>query len=152
MNRFVPLGLALTLTAMGSVAAYAQVKPETLVKQRQSAMVLQGKYFYPIRAMAQGKAPYDANVVTRNVGYLEPLSRMAWDTFVPGTREAKSGTLPAAFTDAAKFKEAQDSFQAEVSKLSDMVKKGGNEAAVKSQITAVDKTCSSCHDNFRERQ
>lgn len=29
---------------------------------------------------------------------------------------------------------------------------GAGEAAIKAQILAVDKTCNSCHDTFRERQ
>ena len=80
------MAVTVLLGAVYMFPAQAQVKPETLVKQRQSAMTLQGKYFYPIRAMAQGKAPYDANVVIRNVGYLDALSRMPWDGFQPSTK------------------------------------------------------------------
>ncbi len=131
--------------------AQAQVKPETLVKQRQAAMTLQGKYFGPLGGMAQGKVPYDANVVARNTGYLEALSHMPWDGFAPGTKDVKSAALPAVFTDTAKFKEAQDHFQAEVTKLAS-VSKGGDEAAVKAQIGAVGKSCGGCHEKFREKR
>lgn len=131
--------------------AQAQVKPEVLVKQRQAAMTLQGKYFGPLNAMAQGKVPYDANVVARNAGYLDALSKMPWDGFAPSTKDVKSGALPAAFTDAGKFKEAQDRLQSEVSKLV-AIGKSGDEAAVKIQIGAVGKSCSGCHDNFREKK
>jgi cytochrome c556 len=151
-HRLAPIALALMLGAVCSFPAHAQVKPETLVKQRQSAMTLQGKYFYPIRNMAQGKVPYDASVVMRNVGYLDALSRMPWDGFPASTKDAKSGATPAVFTDTAKFKESQDRFQAEFTKLSDLVKKGGDEPSIRQQIIAVDKSCNSCHDNFRERQ
>jgi cytochrome c556 len=151
-HRLGPIALALMLGTLCSFPAHSQVKPETLVKQRQSAMTLQGKYFYPIRTMAQGKAPYDASVVTRNVGYLDALSRMPWDGFAASTKEVKSGALPAVFAEAAKFKEGQERFQAEFTKLSDLVKKGGDEPSIKQQIMAVDKTCNSCHDNFREKQ
>jgi len=142
------------LVAIGlSIAsiAQAQVKPEILVKQRQAAMTLQGKYFGPLGGMAQGKVPYDANVVARNAGYLEALSKMPWDGFAPGTKDVKSATLPAAFTDTAKFKEAQDRFQAEVAKLVS-VSKGGDEAAVKAQLGAVGKSCGGCHETFREKR
>lgn len=151
-NSFLSLALALALYAACAVPVYSQVRPETLVKQRQAAMTLQGKYFYPIRAMAQGKVPYDASVVTRNVGYVDALSRMPWDGFVPSTRDVKSGALPAVFTDTAKYKDGQDRYQAEFTKLSDLVRKGGDEAAIRQQIMAVDKSCGGCHDNFRERQ
>ena len=52
--------------------ASAQAKPETLVKQRQAVMTLHGKYFYPIRAMAQGKVPYDGAIVARNPAHDPP--------------------------------------------------------------------------------
>ncbi|HEX2567315.1 MAG TPA: cytochrome c, partial [Burkholderiales bacterium] len=54
------------VSALVAADALAQVKPEILVKQRQAAMTLQGKYFGPLAAMAQGKAPYNAGVVQRN--------------------------------------------------------------------------------------
>ena len=44
---------ALATTAIITTDALAQAKPETLVKQRQAAMTLQGKYFYAsLRPMA----------------------------------------------------------------------------------------------------
>ena len=152
MNRmFLSMALGLGLGAAYSLPAYSQAKPETLVKQRQAAMTLQGKYFGPMNAMAQGKIPYDAGVVTRNAGYLDALSRMPWDGFAPSTKGEKSAALPAVFTDAGKFKEAQDRFQAEVTKLAS-VAKGGDEAAVKAQISTVNKQCAACHEDFREKR
>ena len=49
------LAVALGVTAS---SALAQAKPEVLVKQRQAAMTLIGKYFGPLGGMAQGKVPY----------------------------------------------------------------------------------------------
>ena len=40
--------------------------PRSMVKQRQAVMTLQGKYFGPMAGMAQGKIPYNADVVQRN--------------------------------------------------------------------------------------
>jgi len=136
--------------SMASIAQ-AQVKPEILVKQRQSAMTLIGKYWGPLGGMAQGKVPYDANVVARNAGYLDALSKMPWDGFASGTKDVKSAALPAVFTDTAKFKEAQDRLQSEVAKLVS-VSKGGDEAAVKAQLGAVGKSCGGCHETFREKR
>ncbi|MDB5809750.1 MAG: cytochrome c [Betaproteobacteria bacterium] len=150
-KRLLSIGLAVLVSAGYSLSAFAQAKPETLVKQRQSAMVLQGKYFGPLGGMAQGKVPYDQAVVARNAGYLDALSRMAWDGFNPNTKDVKSAALPAVYSDTAKFKEAQDHFISEASKLA-AVSKSGDEAAVKAQIGAVGKTCGGCHENFREKQ
>jgi cytochrome c556 len=144
-------GLALILGAGYSLTAFSQARPQTLVKQRQAAMTLQGKYYYPrLRPTFQGKIPYDANAVARDAEFLLALSKMPWDGFAPSTKDIKSGTLPAAYTDTAKFKEAQDLLQTEVTKLVALTK-SGDEAAVKAQIGAVDKACNSFHDSFREK-
>jgi cytochrome c556 len=150
-RKLVAATVVVSVGAAWLVTAVAQVKPEILVKQRQAAMTLQGKYFGPLAGMAQGKLPYDANIVQRNAGYLEVLDKMPWDGFDPGTRSVKSAALPAIWNEPAKFKEAQERLQSEVSRLVS-VSKGGDEGAVKAQIGAVGKACGNCHENFREKQ
>src|SRR5262249_8865410 len=110
-KRLLLAGLALALGAGVAQTALAQAKPETLVKQRQAAMTLQGKYFGPMAGMAQGKVPYNADTVAMNSALLDALSRMAWDGFPESTKGEKSHALPAVWSDAAKFKTAQENFQ-----------------------------------------
>ena len=149
-KTFVAAGVVVALGAVGG-AALAQVKPEVLVKQRQSAMTLIGKYFGPLGGMAQGRTPFDAKLVQRNADYLHALSQMPWDGFDPSTKNEKSRALPALFEQPDKVKEAAERFQSEVAKLQ-TVAKGGDEGAIKAQIGAVGKACANCHDNFREKQ
>ena len=141
-------GLAVALL---SGEALAQAKPETLVKQRQSAMTLIGKYWGPMAGMMQGKIPYDVKVIQRNAGFLDNLSRMPWDGFAESTKDVKSAALPAIWTDNAKFAEAADRLQNEASKLY-AVSRSGDEAAVKAQLGAVGKACGGCHESFRQKQ
>jgi cytochrome c556 len=102
--------------------------------------------------MLKGAVPYDANVVARNAGYLEVLSKMPWDGFAESTKGQRNTiALPAIWTDAAKFKQAQDQFQNAVGALV-AASKSGDEAKVKAAIGDVGKACGSCHDNFREKQ
>jgi cytochrome c556 len=150
-RKLVVAALAVVAAAGLMLEAAAQVKPEILVKQRQAAMTLQGKYFGPLGGMAQGKVPYNADVVRRNAAYLEVLTKLPWDGFDPSTRNEKSAALPAVFTDTAKFKEASERLQNEVAKLV-AVSKSGDEGAVKAQIGAVGKACGSCHESFREKR
>lgn len=143
--------LALSLGAVTD-AALAQVKPELLVKQRQAVMTLQGKYLGPLGAMAQGKAPYNADIVKRNAAFLDNLSRMPWDTFDPSTKDVKgSNALPAIWEQPDKFKEAQSRLENELHKLY-QVSQSGDENAVKAQIGAAAKACGGCHENFRQKQ
>jgi cytochrome c556 len=150
-KRLLLAGFALALGAGYSLTAFSQVKPEVLVKQRQAAMTLQGKYFGPMAGMAQGKVPYNADTVAFNTAMLDALSRMPWDGFAESTKGVKSAALPAVWSEPAKVKEAIDNFQKAVQALV-AVSRGGNEAAQKAAIGAVGKTCGGCHQNFREKQ
>ncbi len=73
-------GLALALGAGYTLTAFSQVKPEILVKQRQAAMTLQGKYYGPMAGMAQGKIPY--NGVQSAVGALVAATKTGNETGV----------------------------------------------------------------------
>lgn len=134
-----------------SLGAYAQARPETLVKQRQAAMTLQGKYLFSLNPMAQGKVPYDAAVFARNAAYLDVLTKLAWDGFTPATASVQSGALPAVFSEPDKFKAASDRLQVEVGKFV-AATKGGNEATVKSTFGDVVKACIACHDSYQVKR
>jgi len=62
----------------------------------------------------------------------------------------KHRAAPATFTDTAKFEEAQDRTQNEISKLV-AVGEGDGEAAVIAQISALNEACDPCHNSFRAR-
>lgn len=141
---------AIALGATGG-AALAQVKPEVLVKQRQAAMTLIGKYFGPLGGMAQGRAPFNAQVVQRNADYLATLTQMPWDGFHPSTANEKSRAKPELFKETQKVKELADRLRGEVKKLQ-TVANGGDEAGIKAQIGALGKACAACHDVYREKQ
>jgi cytochrome c556 len=148
-KKLLLVGVALVVGAVSASVAFAQDKPEVLVKQRQAVMTLQGKYFGPLQGMAQGKIPYNGEIVARNAAYLNVLDKMPWDGFAPGTKDVKSQALPAVFTDPAKFKNAQERLREAVAKLAEV--KSGNEAEAKAAIAEVGKACGSCHENFRQK-
>src|SRR5206468_5715553 len=85
-KRLMLAGFALALGAGYTLTAFSQVKPETMVKQRQAAMTLQGKYAGPLGGMAAGKVPYNADTVAFNAAMLDALSRMPWDGFAESTK------------------------------------------------------------------
>ena len=151
-NKILLAGLALTLGAGISFQASAQVKPETLVKQRQAAMTLQGKYFGPIGAMVQGKMPWDGAVIARNAAYLEVLTKMPWDGFQASTAEVKdTGAKPEVFKEVDKFRLASEKLQTEVVKLA-AAAKSGDQGAVKAAFGEVGKACKGCHDDFQVKK
>mgnify|MGYP003352771480 FL=1 len=116
-----------------TISAFAQTKTDVLVRQRQSAMVLIGKYFGPLGLMNAGKLPYNADVVARNAVLLDALSQMPWDGFTEDTKGEKSRAQPDVYSNAAGFKTAQDGLRSAVGKL---VAAKGNEAGAKAAIEA----------------
>lgn len=136
----------------GAGIVLAQAKPDVLVKQRQSAMTLIGKYWGPIAGMASGKvSPYNADVISRNATYLENLAQMPWDGFHESTKGEKSRALPAVWQQKAKFDELAQRLQVETQKLGEVARRK-DEAGVKQQFAAVGKVCGACHEGFREKQ
>lgn len=150
-KSFAAVALALTVSSLAG-AALAQQKPEVLVKQRQSAMTLIGKYWGPIAGMASGKvSPYNADVVSRNATYLENLAQMPWDGFHESTKGEKTRALPEVWSQKAKFDELAQRLQSETAKLGELAR-AKNEAGVKQQYAAVGKVCGACHEGFRQKQ
>lgn len=150
-KSFLVTGLALALGVSIAGTAMAQAKPDVLVKQRQAAMTLQGKYLGPIGAMMKGAAPYNADTVALNATFLENLARMPWDGFQPSTSGVKSAAKPEIYTDMAKFRAAADTLEAETGKLG-AAARARNEAGVRASFGGVAKACGSCHDAFRVKQ
>lgn len=138
------------LSAGAALAAQSQDKPEVLVKQRQSAMVLQAKYFGPLLGMLRGSVQYDAQVVARNSGYLDALSTMPWDGFAESTKGEKSRALPAIWTDAAKFQSSVDELQSAINALA-VASGRGNEQEARTAIDRLGAICRGCHDDFRSK-
>jgi cytochrome c556 len=150
-KNLVAAAVAVTLGSLAGFAA-AQAKPDVLVKQRQSAMTLVGKYWGPIAGMASGKvSPYNADVISRNATYLENLAQMPWDAFHESTKDEKNTkALPAIWSQKAKFDELAQRLQTETAKLGELARKK-DEAGVKQQYAAVGKTCGACHEGFRQK-
>jgi len=63
------------------------------VKQRQSAMTLQGKYFGPLGGMLKGACP-TTRTWSPQCRLSRDLSKMPWDGFAEGTKGVKSAALP----------------------------------------------------------
>lgn len=149
--RLVSAGLAFVMGASVPLTTLAQGSAEALVKQRQAKMILQVKYLGQLVAMAQGKVPFNAEIVARNARYLDVLEEMAWDGFDASTKDVQSRALPTVWEEPDKFKAAQQNLQSAVNALT-AASKSGDEGKMKAAIGGVGKACGACHDNFREKR
>ncbi len=151
MKRTVNTLLAVaTLAASGTTLA--QVKPEDVIKFRQSVYTVIGWHNRTLGLMIKGQVPYDKDVFARNAALIAQLSQIAPDAFAPGSdKGAKTRAKPEIWSDAAGFKKVMDNFQAEAAKLAEVARTATSVDQVRSQAAAMGKSCGACHDNFRTK-
>jgi len=152
-KRLLLAGLALALGTGYTLTAFSQVKPEIMVKQRQAAMTLQGKYFGPMAGMGRGQGSLQRG--HRRVQLID-ARRPEQDAVGRFRREhqgrERENRRPAGDLERRRqVQGAQDNFQKAVQALV-AVSRGGDEAGQKAAIGAVGKACGACHQDFREKQ
>lgn len=149
MKKIVFTSLVALALAAGFITEAMAQSANFQVSTRRGAMQLQGKYLFPIFAMVQGRAPYDAAIVQRNADYLAVLTQLAWDDFQPSTMTATVANKAKEdiYKDPVKFKAKADAVQAEVKKLA-VAAKAGDQAAVGAAAKSVGGACNSCHEAF----
>jgi len=145
------LTVATTLLAMmlAFPAAAQFAKPEDAIKYRKASFTILGAHFGRVGAMATGKTPYDAKAAAENADIAAAMSKLHWASFTEGSDKGETRAKPEIWKDSAKFKEAADKMQAEVTKVAAAAKLG-NVDALKTAFGPAAATCKGCHDNFRK--
>ena len=148
------LTLAGAIALAAATTAYAQQapKPENLIKWRQSAFQVVAWNSGRIKASLDGG--YNTDQVLRSANVIAAIANSGLSTlFAAGTETGKGWhdtTVKAeAFSNSAKFGELGGDFAKESNELVRVVSSGGDAAAVKDQFGKLQKTCKSCHDDFR---
>lgn len=141
----------LLLATSTTILADDMSKADEAIYNRKSVMKTIGLHFGPLGAMAQGKAPYNKEVAMRNAEIVSALSKSPLNLFPAGSEKGdklETRVKTEVWLDA-KFKDAFQKFQQEGARLGE-VAKGGDEAAIKTQVGALGKACKGCHDDFRK--
>jgi len=106
-------------------------------------------HFGRVAAMANGRVPFDAKVAADNAAVAESMSKLPWAAFVEGSDKGDTRAKPEIWSDAAKFKDANEKLQGEMTKLS-AAAKTGNLDSIKAAVGAVGGSCKACHDAFQK--
>ena len=149
MKKFITAASALVALMLALPAAAQFAKPEDAIKYRKAAFTVMGNHFARVGAMASGRAPYDAKAALENADIAVAMGKLPWAAFTEGSDKGETRAKPEIWKDAAKFKEAADKMQAELTKL-DVAAKAGNLDALKTAFGPAAATCKGCHDNFRK--
>ncbi|MEY4883194.1 MAG: hypothetical protein RIS34_1048 [Pseudomonadota bacterium] len=144
LATFVLAAAAATL-AMPASAQFA--KPEQAIKYRKSVMTVMETHFGRVAAMASGRIPFDAKAAADNAAIAETMSKLPWAAFVEGSDKGVTKARPEVWSESAKFKEAGDKMQAEMTKFA-AAAKTGNLDSIKAALGATGGSCKSCHDAF----
>ena len=140
-------GLLALLLALPASAQFA--KPEDAIKYRKASLTVMAAHFGRVGAMAAGRAPYDTKAAAENADIAAAMSKLPWAAFPEGSDKGDTRAKPEIWKDSAKYKEAADKMQAELTKLS-AAAKVGNVDALKTAFGPAAATCKNCHDNFRK--
>jgi cytochrome c556 len=152
MNKTLIATVLGTATLLAGSPAVAQVKPEDVIKYRQGLYQVVGWQNRTMATMVKGQAPFDAAEFARAAEIVALMAATAPGAFAPGSdKGAPTRAKPEIWSDAAGFKKAVDSFQAESAKLAQVAKGAKDVDAVRAQFGALVKTCGACHDNFRTK-
>ena len=144
---------ALALSAaLAGVSASADTlkfaKAEDAIKYRQNALFVTSQHFGTLGAMANGRAPFNAELAKENGAVLEKLAALPWQAFGPGTEGGKA--KPEIWAEKAKFDEMAGNYVTEMGKLA-AAAKTGDLAQLKAAFGPAAQTCKACHDAFRNR-
>lgn len=122
--------------------------PEQLVSKRQAIFKKFTKSLEPLGMVARDRQDYVRVEFMANAQALQELSTQPWAYFTADGNYPPTRAKPEVWSKATEFKQAQDSYLAAVDQL---VKVSGSNdmPAIRASVDAVQKSCKSCHDKFR---
>lgn len=154
MKKILTPSLAAVLLAASFGATAQQApKPEQLIKWRQSAFQVVAWNTGRIKASVDGQ--YNKDEVQRAANAIAAIANSGLGAlFAPGTEQGKgwhdTSSRPELFKDPKRFGELSAAFGKEASELA-TVAGGGDLAAIKAQFGKLQRTCKSCHDDFKSK-
>lgn len=146
------------LAALGIAAgASAQMKPEDMIKYRQSGYTFMSWNMGKIKAqVVDGTVPFDKAQVQAAANLIAAVANSGMGAlYAPGTDEGKgwkeTRLKPEFFQKMDEVKKVGGNFVKQANKLAE-VAATGDEAAIKAQFGETGKACKACHEKFREEE
>ena len=137
-------GLVLSASALAA-------SPEDAIKYRQGIFTAQSWNMQAMNRMVKGDVAYDKAVFARHAQNLAELSSMFYEGFlIKDSDIGDTKAKPDVWTNLEKFKSGADKLVIESAKLASL-SQSGDLKAVKTQFGDVQKVCSTCHDNYRNK-
>ncbi len=144
--------IALSLSASLVLVACGQnlkdTHPDQLLTKRLAIFKKFTKAFEPLGLVARDRQPYvKADFVAQALA-LQELSTQPWEYFSKEGNYPPTRAKSEVWTQPDAFKSEQMAFKSKVDALV-QVSASADMTAIKDSVEAVQKSCKSCHDNFR---
>lgn len=122
--------------------------PQQLVSKRQALFKQFTKALEPMGLVARERQDYVKADFMASAATLQELSKQPWVYFTPDGNYPPTRAKPEVWSKSGEFKQAQDSFLTSVNKLVN-VSGSADLPTIQASVEAVQKSCKSCHDQFR---
>lgn len=139
---------AAALAVAATASAQSFQKPEDAIKYRRSAFTVLSAHFGALGAMANNRAPYDAQAAARHADAIALVSHLPFAGFTQGTDKGETRAKAEVWSENAKFTAAAQKMQGEVGKLAAAAKTGSLDN-LKAAFGPAAASCKACHDDFR---
>jgi len=126
----------------------ADAHPQQLVTKRVALFKKFTKALEPMGLVARDRQDYVKADFMAQAQALQELSSQPWAYFTADGEYPPTRAKHEVWSQATEFKRAQDSYIASVDALV-KVSGSGDLPAIRSSVDAVQKSCKSCHDQFR---
>jgi cytochrome c556 len=147
--------LAQTPPASGAAPGAASAGPtpaERAIEYRQAVYKIAAGNFGPLSQVAQGKAEFKAEIVTKQATRLSQIATFVGEAYPDVSKEGTTRALPAIWTNRKEFDQIVSDFVTHTKNLADVAENSSsNGDEFKAAVAAVGNDCKSCHDKFRAK-
>jgi cytochrome c556 len=144
----ISLLLIATATLMACGPSAKDTHPQQLLTKRLAIFKKFTKALEPMGLVARDRQDYvKANFMAQALA-LQELSSQPWEYFSTDGNYPPTRSKPEVWSKAAEFKQAQVSYLAAVDQLV-KVSDSADLPAIRASVDTVQKSCKSCHDQFR---
>ena len=122
--------------------------PDQLVTQRRAIFKSFTRTLEPMGLVARDRKDYNPREFNVSALELQKLARQPWPLFTPDSNYPPTHAKPEVWLQAAEFKAAQADYLNRVDQLV-AAAQGSDLALIKNSVNEVQKSCKSCHTQFR---
>ncbi len=151
LTKFFTLLLVAALATLGLSGCSDVAKdthPDQLVTKRKALFKQLTKTLEPMGMVARGRKDYNPREFNISALELQKLSAQPWALFTADSNYPPTLAKPAVWEKPAEFQGAQDKFQVTVKELVE-ASQGSDLERIKAAVNAVQNSCKTCHDQFR---